>query len=100
MFPSIFTDELGLDIADALPIIQSWGLTHIDLRSRVFGKGFERITPEQAQSASRIGTQKTARIMVLHLFLFCFDPIYYTVFTGESTTLSETRDFHETGSRR
>lgn len=47
MFPSIFTDELGLDVAETLPIIQSWGLKHVDLRSRVFGKGFERITPEQ-----------------------------------------------------
>ena len=43
MFPSIFNDELGLDIAEALPIIQSWGLDHVDLRSRVFGKGFERL---------------------------------------------------------
>jgi hypothetical protein len=32
MFPSIFTDELGLDITKALPIIQSWGLQHVDLR--------------------------------------------------------------------
>ena len=47
MLRSIFNDELGLDITEALPIIRSWGLDHVDLRTRVFGKYFERITPEQ-----------------------------------------------------
>ena len=47
MFPSIFTDELGLDIDEALPIIRSWGLEHCDLRGRVFGGHFEDLTPKQ-----------------------------------------------------
>ena len=46
MFPSIFTDELGLDIAEALPIIRGWGLEHCDLRGRVMGKAFEALSPE------------------------------------------------------
>ena len=57
MFPSIFTDELGLDIAEALPIIQSWGLSHVDLRSRVFGKGFERLTTDELAEAKRLLSQ-------------------------------------------
>jgi len=47
MYPSIFTDELALDIAEALPIIKSWGLEHVDLRGRVLGKSFERLTDEE-----------------------------------------------------
>lgn len=38
MFISIFSDELALDVTEALPIIRSWGLTHVDFRSRIFGK--------------------------------------------------------------
>jgi len=47
MFPSIFTDELGVDLAEALPIIKSWGLGHCDLRGKVLGKHFEQLTPEE-----------------------------------------------------
>ncbi|NLG26992.1 MAG: hypothetical protein GX557_03725, partial [Chloroflexi bacterium] len=47
MFPSIFTDELALDVAEALPIIQGWGLQYCDLRGRVFGRAFEALSPEQ-----------------------------------------------------
>jgi len=47
MFPSIFTDELALDITEGLPIIKSWGLTHVDLRGRVFGKAAEALPPER-----------------------------------------------------
>jgi len=47
MFPSIFTDELGLDVTEALPIIKSWGLAHCDLRGRVFGKAFEALNAEE-----------------------------------------------------
>ncbi len=49
MFPSIFTDELGLDITEALPIIKSWGIQHVDLRGRVYGKAAEALAPEQCQ---------------------------------------------------
>ncbi len=46
MFPSIFTDELGLDLTEALPIIAEWGLEHVDLRGRVFGSAAESLPPE------------------------------------------------------
>ncbi|MFW6189758.1 MAG: Gfo/Idh/MocA family oxidoreductase [Planctomycetota bacterium] len=44
---SIFTDELGLDIAEALPVIAEWGLEHVDLRGRVLGGHFESLEPGQ-----------------------------------------------------
>ena len=47
MFPSIFSDELGMDITKGLPIIKSWGLEYVDLRGRVFGKAAEKLDPEQ-----------------------------------------------------
>ena len=47
MFPSVFTDELGIDIEEALPIIRSWGLEHCDLRGRVVGGHFEDLRLEQ-----------------------------------------------------
>lgn len=41
MYLSIFSDELCLDLAEALPILESWGLDHIDLRNRILGKSIE-----------------------------------------------------------
>jgi len=54
MFPSIFTDELGLDFPDALPVIKSWGLGHCDLRGRVFRKAFEALTPDELAEVKRL----------------------------------------------
>jgi len=54
MFPSIFTDELGLDLADALPILKSWGLEHCDLRGRVLRKAFEDLTPEELAQVRKL----------------------------------------------
>jgi len=47
MFLSIFTDELGKDVTEALPVIREWGLERCDLRGRVFGKGCERLTKDE-----------------------------------------------------
>lgn len=47
MFISIFSDELALDVTEALPIIRSWGLTHVDFRSRVFGKEIHALSAEE-----------------------------------------------------
>ncbi|NOY83178.1 MAG: Gfo/Idh/MocA family oxidoreductase [Kiritimatiellaeota bacterium] len=47
MFPSIFTDELGLDLVDAVPFLRDWGLAHCDLRARVLGKHFEELAPDE-----------------------------------------------------
>jgi predicted dehydrogenase/sugar phosphate isomerase/epimerase len=47
MHISVFTDELGLDIGEALPIIASWGVEHVDLRGRVLGKHFEALDRQE-----------------------------------------------------
>jgi predicted dehydrogenase/sugar phosphate isomerase/epimerase len=47
MHLSIFTDELGLDITEAAPIIKSWGLNHVDLRGRIFGRAIESLSDQQ-----------------------------------------------------
>ena len=47
MFISIFTDELKLDVAEAIPIIRSWGLKHVDFRSMVFGKRIEELDTQE-----------------------------------------------------
>jgi hypothetical protein len=54
VFLSIFTDELALDITKALPILQSWGLTHVDLRGRVFGRAAENLSPEQLADLKKL----------------------------------------------
>ncbi|MFP4057847.1 MAG: Gfo/Idh/MocA family oxidoreductase [Candidatus Brocadiia bacterium] len=62
MFPSIFTDELGLDIADALPVIASWGLEACDLRGRVLGKAFEALSPQELAEARKLLDQHGLRV--------------------------------------
>jgi predicted dehydrogenase/sugar phosphate isomerase/epimerase len=47
VFLSIFTDEIGKDVSEALPVIRSWGLRHVDLRGKVFGGGIEFVPPER-----------------------------------------------------
>ncbi len=47
MFLSIFTDELAMDVRDALPILKEWGLEYVDLRTRVLGSAIEHLTDEQ-----------------------------------------------------
>ena len=54
MFPSIFTDELAMDFAEALPIIKSWGLQHVDLRGRVFGREFSSLSDEQLAKVKQL----------------------------------------------
>lgn len=62
MFPSIFTDELALDVAEALPIIQGWGLQYCDLRGRVFGRAFEALSPEQLGELKGLLARHSLRI--------------------------------------
>lgn len=62
MFPSIFTDELGIDFPETLPILKSWGLEHCDLRGRVFRKAFEDLTPEELAEVKRLLDRHGMRI--------------------------------------
>lgn len=54
MFISIFTDELGLDVTEALPIIKSWGLGHVDFRSKVFGKEIHELDDGELRKLKRL----------------------------------------------
>lgn len=47
MYISIFSDELFLDIYEALPILKSWGMTHVDFRGMINGKPIEKQTEEE-----------------------------------------------------
>lgn len=47
MYISIFTDELFMDIHEALPILKSWGMTHVDFRGMINGKPIEKQTDEE-----------------------------------------------------
>jgi len=54
MFPSVFTDELALDVAEALPVVKSWQLEHVDLRGRVFGKAAEALPADRLGELRRL----------------------------------------------
>jgi UDP-N-acetyl-2-amino-2-deoxyglucuronate dehydrogenase len=54
MFLSIFTDELGVDITEALPVIKSWDLEYVDLRGRVFGTAAEALPPERLPELKKL----------------------------------------------
>ena len=47
MYISIFSDELAMDIHQALPILKSWGMTHVDFRGMINGKTIERQTDQE-----------------------------------------------------
>ena len=44
---SIFTDETGLDLEQALPEIKKMGFENVDLRWKLFQKSFEKLTDEE-----------------------------------------------------
>lgn len=47
MYLSIFTDELGVDVAEGIPVIKSWGLDHADFRGLVFGRSIHALDDGQ-----------------------------------------------------
>ena len=47
MYISIFSDEFYQDIYQVLPIIKSWGMTHVDFRAMINGKPIEKQTDEE-----------------------------------------------------
>lgn len=47
MFKSIFTDELSLDLPKVIPFLKDWGLSHCDLRGRIFQRPVEGLSDEQ-----------------------------------------------------
>ena len=62
MYISIFSDELGMDIAKGLPIVKSWGLDYVDLRGRLFGAAVEALTPEQLADLKNLLAEHGMRV--------------------------------------
>lgn len=44
---SVFTDELALDVTQAVPILKDWGVDRADLRGRVFNRAIEALSDSQ-----------------------------------------------------
>jgi len=53
MFLSVFSDELYLDAAKALPIIAEWGGKYADFRGMINGRGIEFQTEEELRALRR-----------------------------------------------
>lgn len=47
MFLSVMTDELRVDVAEALPILKEWGLEYVDFRAGVKGGPVENLSEEE-----------------------------------------------------
>jgi sugar phosphate isomerase/epimerase len=62
MFASIFSDELGIDLAEGLPIIRSWGLEHVDLRGKVFGEEAEWLPAERLPELGKLLDDHGAKV--------------------------------------
>lgn len=69
MYVSIFTDELGLDVAEALPIIRSWGLDTVDFRAKVFGKGIEALSDSELGELRHLVDEHNLRVGCLQTSL-------------------------------
>ncbi len=54
MYKSIFTDEMGLDLAAALPYLKEWGLTHCDLRARIFQRPLDALGDAEMLEAKKL----------------------------------------------
>ena len=65
MILSVFTDELGMDVAQALPVIASWGMRYADLRGQVFRKGFEFLSADELAGVKRLLAQHGMQVACL-----------------------------------
>ncbi|MFU8781380.1 MAG: TIM barrel protein, partial [Kiritimatiellia bacterium] len=54
MYISIFTDELKLDVKEAIPVIRSWGLDCIDFRGMVFGKEIHDLDDSELRDLKKL----------------------------------------------
>jgi sugar phosphate isomerase/epimerase len=54
MFVSIFSDELNLDIVEAIPYFKAWGLEYVDLRGRIFGKALESLSRDEMVEVKKL----------------------------------------------
>lgn len=69
MFLSVFSDELHLDAAKAIPVIASWGSRYVDFRGRVNGRGIEYQTDEELAALAALLKQNGLQTAVLQTSL-------------------------------
>ncbi len=50
MFLSVFSDELYLDVQEAIPFFAQQGLEYVDFRSRIYGKAIENLTVDELKA--------------------------------------------------
>jgi sugar phosphate isomerase/epimerase len=50
---SVFTDELALDVNEALSLIKDWGSRYVDFRGAINGKGIEYQTTEELKALKK-----------------------------------------------
>lgn len=66
---SIFTDETGLDLVEALPVIKGWGLKNVDLRSGIYRKALESLSDDEMLTAKALIDQHGMKVACLQTSL-------------------------------
>ena len=66
MYPSMMTDELELDLKNAVPIIKEWGYRYVDLRWKVFGCATEEMSNEMAKEVKAFLDGYQMKTAMLH----------------------------------
>ncbi len=69
MYLSCFSDELCLDFPETLPILKSWGLEHVDLRNRVFGKTFSDLSVDEIKKVKGLLDDHGMKVGCLQSYL-------------------------------
>ena len=54
MYISIFSDELGLDLVQAIPYFKQWGFEYVDLRGNLFGKALDCLNKEEILEVKKV----------------------------------------------
>ena len=69
MYLSCLSDELCLDLPEALPTLRDWGLEYVDLRSRVFGKTFTDLDDDELKKVKQFLDDHGMKIGCLQSYL-------------------------------
>ena len=51
---SIFSDETGMDLPKAIPLIRKWNLGYVDLRGGIFQRPLEKLDDSQLREVKKL----------------------------------------------
>jgi sugar phosphate isomerase/epimerase len=85
MYITVFTDELGCDIAEALPTIESWGVHHVDLRGRLFGKDRHELSSDELRRVNELLAERDMTVA-------CLETSLAKVHLPDATRLAQERE--------